>query len=347
MNKTIILIATATIISINSCFALAQQPEKESVELVVHGTSTSKITKKMPFNSPFNDHEAFIKFMNGSKSWSEHALRTSFPKTLYDSCLDPEQTQFLEVLYQSPNGITRGWTIRPKGDNQKLPIVVFNRGGFAKWGRIFPFELFSLCRVAKQGFMVIASDFRGLKNGHGKQDKTDLGYGDVNDGFYLIDAIKKEYTDLDTSNIAVWGFSRGTTLAVKMATQSNTIRLIILQGMVADLINNQRRDEFDTHVYPLLVDDWATLPRSEQNKLLSGIDPLSLINQIKGKPNFLILHGAKDTRTSPQDALVYASKLLNLNYSVAFHLYPNSKHVLSADYDSYINEVISSLNQHM
>ncbi|WP_444998075.1 alpha/beta hydrolase family protein [Aliikangiella sp. IMCC44359] len=311
----------------------------------------SSIIQKKPYRFPFENYEAFIEFMKGSKfakpPWSNSELRASFPETVYEKCLNPKQMQFWEILYQSPNGITRGWTVRPKTSEKALPIVVFNRGGFAKWGRIVPFELASLCRIAAQGYMVIASDFRGLKEGTGKQDKTDLGYGDVQDSFYLIDAISQEHADLDTDNLAVWGFSRGTTLSAMMATQSDKIRLVILHGMVTDLINDSRRAEFDEHVYPLLVNNYAKLAKSKQNKLLAGITPALLINQIKGNPGFLILHGGKDTRTSAYDALIYASKLLERKHSVEFHLYSQSGHTLSGNYNEYINKVIDALNQYL
>ncbi len=321
--------------------------------------NTPKIVKSTAYKSPFDDHEAFIEFMKGSKfatpPWSDHELRSSFPKELYDSCFDPNQTLFSEVIYQSPNGLTKGWSIKTKGSKKKLPIVVFNRGGFAKWGRIVPFELLSLCRVAQQGFMVLASDFRSPKDDSknaseieaGKRDKTDLGYGDVNDSFYLIDAVTRANANLDANNIAVWGFSRGTTLAALMTTRSDSVRVVIMQGMVANLVEDKRREEFDEHVYPLLVDGWASLPLSEQNALLSGISPIELVTKIKGRPHFLILHGAKDSRTSAQDALHYARTLLDENHSVEFHLYPESGHVLSGSYNQYLNEVIESLNKHL
>lgn len=314
-------------------------------------TKESKIIMETPYRSPFKDHDAFIKFMKKSKfanpPWSDKELRTSFSHELYESCFDQRQVQFSEVLYKSPNGVTKGWTIRPTSNKKELPVVVFNRGGFAKWGRVVPYELLSLCRVAKQGYMVVASDFRGIKDGAGKQDKTDIGYGDVNDSFYLVDALTQKHNDLDTDNMAVWGFSRGTTLAAMMATKSDSIRLVILQGMVSNLVNDARREEFDEHVYPLLVEGYDTLSESEKNKLLSGISPLSLLDQIVGKPSYLILHGALDTRTSAEEALIYASKLLKRKYSVEFHLYPNTGHVLSGNYNNYINNVINSLKQNL
>lgn len=94
-----------------------------------------------------------------------------------------------------------------------------------------------------------------------------------------------------------------------------------MQGMVADLVDNTRRDEFDEHVYPLLVQGYSQLSKAEQDKLLGGISPMRLIDKIKGHPNFLIVHGGEDKRASPNDALLYANALLQQNYSVDFHLY--------------------------
>ena len=308
------------------------------------------LVKKQPYAYPFSDYEAFITFMKSSPSWQESVLRKSFPESLYQACVDPQKMEFLEIIYQTPNGHTRGWIIRPLNTQRQLPVVVFNRGGFAKWGRVFPYELLSLCQVASHGYMVVASDFRGPKNADvvGKHDVTDLGYGDVNDSFYLLQAIKGAYPKLvDTTNVAVWGFSRGTSITALMTKRSENIKLVIMQGMVADLVDNDRRDEFDTHVYPLLIEDYMQLSKAEQDELLSGISPKYLIDEIHGTPSFLIFHGAKDKRTSPHDAMQYASDLLKRNYDVEFHLYPDSGHVLSDKFDTYINEVISALDQHL
>ncbi|MBL4630110.1 MAG: prolyl oligopeptidase family serine peptidase [Paraglaciecola sp.] len=323
---------------------------QSSVDTIIK-SSGSLLVKQSKFISPFANYEAFIEFMKASPSatppWSDSALKKSFSKSLYETCTDSTQIEFQEIIYQSPNGYTRGWTIRPRTTEHPLPVVVFNRGGFSKWGRIVPFELLSLCQVATNGYMIVASDFRGKQGTDlvGKQDKTDLGYGDVKDNFYLLEAVKKKYSDIDTDNIAVWGFSRGTTLAALMATQTDTIRLVILQGMVSDLVNNSRRDEFDEHVYPLLFNDYSKMPKFKQDALLAGISPIRLMDKIKGRPNFLILHGSKDQRTSANNALLYATELLKRNFNVEVHLYSESGHVLSGSFDMYINEVISALNE--
>lgn len=324
----------------------------EKADINIDQESIVQLVKKQQYAYPFADYETFIEFMKESPTaippWTDSSLRISFPVSLYEKCADSNQIEFLEVIYQSPNGYTRGWTVRPRITEQPLPVVIFNRGGFAKWGRIFPFELLSLCHVATNGFMVIASDFRGKKESEltGKQDITDLGYGDVKDNYYFIEAIKKQYDDLDNNNIAVWGFSRGTTLAALMATQLENIRLIIMQGMVVDLVNNPRRAEFDEHVFPLIVNNFSELSDLKKDQLLNGISPMQLIDKIKGKPSFLIFHGAKDNRASASQALIYASELLKRKFDTEFHLYNESGHVLSGNFHTYINEVIESLNTH-
>lgn len=98
--------------------------------------------------------------MNSSPVWTENILRKSFPQSLYESCVNPKDIQFLELTYHSPNGYTSGWFISPAIADSQLPVIVFNRGGFAKWGRIYPYELITLCKVTSQGFAVIISDFR-------------------------------------------------------------------------------------------------------------------------------------------------------------------------------------------
>ncbi len=327
-----------------------------SKALLSNGSATSRIIQSTPYQIPFKSYQVFIDFMKKSKfakpAWSDTRLKSAFPETLFDQCHSLNKIQFNEVLYTSDTGVTRGWTIRPLNNKANLPVVVYNRGGFAKWGRIVPFELLSLCRVAAQGYMVIASDFRGLsKNNNNqnesaklKQNRTDLGCGDVKDSFNLIDAISKKHSDIDIQNIAVWGFSRGTTISMMMATESDNIRLIILHGMLTDAVNDARRQEFDQHVYPLLVENYQTLSQAEKDALLAGISPKFLLSKVKGKPSFTIFHGALDERTSAAKALGFASELLNKNYAVEFHLFPRSGHGLTGDYNEYIEKTINALN---
>ena len=334
----------ALLMSIAVCASAAESDTPKNSQ-----ADQSKIIQSETYVSPFAGYQAFVEFMQKSPVWSVSALERSFPPSLYETCFDSDEIEFSEVIYQTPNGYTRGWVLRPQETEAELPIVIFNRGGFAKWGRVYPFELLSLCQVATQGFMVLASDFRGVENSAltGEQDVTDLGYGDVNDNFYFLEAVNQKYSDLDTENIAVWGFSRGTTLAALMATRAENINLVIMQGMVADLVNNARREEFDEHVYPLIVDGYSNLSKSRQDELLSGISPINLIDEVKGKPYFLIFHGAQDERASASDSLIYASELVNRGYSVDYHLYSDSGHSFGEKFSVYIDEVISGLKQHL
>lgn len=327
-----------------SSLALQAQAPKAAKE-----ASKSQILQITPYKNPFSGHHDFVEFMKTSPSakppWTDASLHAAFPPKLYARCFDPRRTLFAEVIYESPNGVTRGWMIRPLAARGKLPVVVYSRGGYASWGRVKHFALATLCRIAQRGYMVLASDFRGVAGVAGKQDSDDLGQGDVHDNFYFIDALKEHYPEMDTTKIAAWGFSRGTTISVMMATQSEDVKVVILQGTVANAVNNSRRQEFDKKVYPRVMKNWAELSREQQDKLLSEISPMHLIEQVQHRPSFAFFHGGLDWRTSPQDALRLAADLIERKFPVEFHLYPNTGHLITGRYADLIKEVMRVLDE--
>lgn len=312
---------------------------------------SSQVLRIAPYQNPFSGHEAFVEFMKTSPfatpAWTDESLHAAFPPKLYARCFDPKSPLVTEVVYESPHGITRGWMIRPNGwdgAKKKFPVVIYNRGGFSTRGRVKHLDLATLCRVALRGYVVLASDFRGIAEVTGKQDRDDLGHGDVLDSYYLLDALKGLYPEMDATNLATWGFSRGTTISVMMATQSQAIKLVILQGTVANCVEHDRRAEFDTYVFPKVVKDWGALPKTRQDDLLAQISPTHIIDQVKHRPTFALFHGGLDRRTSLEDALRFAADLSARKFSVEVHVYPNTGHVLTGRYAEYIREVMRLLD---
>ena len=147
--------------------------------------------------------------------------RDFFPLSVYEEARTQNDFQFLDITYSSDGIPVRGLLIRPKrpGDH-KWSAIVFNRGGTGDYGRIGNYGVpckeeddpclyrVSLYLLAKEGFVVIASDYRF----HGPTGKRD-GWGrvDVDDVLNIFPALKS-LDFVDPERVYMLGQSRGGTM---------------------------------------------------------------------------------------------------------------------------------------
>lgn len=277
----------------------------------------------------------------------------AFPRTSFDNCISNSSVDTRKLKYKGRKGLVDGWLVQPKQNpnTTKSPLVIYNRGGAAKWGKLIMAELLYFCQLAELGYTVLASDFRGSKPAENvdesvELDVTDLGYGDVYDSIDLI-SLANELGTVDTSRIALWGASRGTMINALMLTKIDHIKAVIMVGAVSQSDDQFRRSEFDEHVYPLIVDNWSSLPKSKQQELLIGISPLHLVDDIISKPAFLFLHGDKDKRTPASRMLKYVQALQNRQHTIELRLYSEGTHNLYKYQPRVMKEIVSWLDLHL
>lgn len=302
------------------------------------------LVERRPLPSPFADHAAFLAFMEKGPGWTRAVLDRAFPAEGVANCIDQRGMTVERLRYRGHGGMVNAWAVLP-ASHRDAPLVIFNRGGAAKWGRLLALDRFTFCRLAEAGYAVLASDFRGNPEGDG-EDRTDLGLGDAQDSIDLI-SVATSLGGIDTGRIALWGFSRGTMLNAIMLGKLDAVRAAIMVGTAADSVDNARRAEFDEHVYPLLVPEWPRLDRDAQDTRLRQISPRYLVDAIRDRPAFLFLHGAADHRTPPAAMLRYAASLIEAGHRVAVHLTEDATHALAEDYDTLIARILDWLDQHL
>src|SRR2546427_1937241 len=116
------------------------------------------------------------------------------------------------VKYLSDDLKVVAYIWQPKGASGKLPLIIFNRGGNQEFGKVLPWQ--SVWRYALDGFVVIASQYRGNDGGEGKEE---FGGADVHDVLNLI-PLAESLGTVDMRNVFLLGWSRGgmqTALALK------------------------------------------------------------------------------------------------------------------------------------
>ena len=127
-------------------------------------------------------------------------------------------------VYMSDGLRISGLMRKPEGDGP-FPVVLVNHGGSDPAKMVGGFLDF----FAKNGFVALASDYRGCGNAEGRHE---VAKGEIND---ILNLIKHARTlpYVDASRLAVWGFSHGGALALFAASRDPSVRAVVdVQGPV-------------------------------------------------------------------------------------------------------------------
>jgi dipeptidyl aminopeptidase/acylaminoacyl peptidase len=144
--------------------------------------------------------------------------RGEFPKAVYEHARLQRDFDVVDIRYASTGdggASVEGVLIRPvKVDGRQWPVIIYNRGGTGDVGRIDDLTIADLYLLAKEGFVVIASDYRF----HGARAKHDeWGGADVNDVLSLV-RLAQSLEIVDRNRLFMLGVERGgmmTYLALK------------------------------------------------------------------------------------------------------------------------------------
>lgn len=116
-----------------------------------------------------------------------------------------DSVQLFRIVYLSDSLKITGLMATPKSDGN-YPVVIFNRGGNRDYGALKISSATNvLAPIAKKGYVVVASNYRG---NFGSEGQEEFGGSDVNDVINLAKTVS-EYSQADISRIGLLGVSRG------------------------------------------------------------------------------------------------------------------------------------------
>ena len=170
--------------------------------------------------------------------------RGYFPQPVYEEARTHKDFDVLEITYASDGLPVRGLLIKPKAPGtQKLPAIIFNRGGNGDLGRITDsgqpccrvntsaLDVADLYLLAKAGFVVIASDYR-YQGATLKRDEW--GGVEVDDVLNLVPALKSlDY--VDPERLYMLGLSRGGTMTYLAIKRGVPVKAAAVIGAVTDV----------------------------------------------------------------------------------------------------------------
>ncbi len=243
-----------------------------------------------------------------------------------------DEAQTFRITYDSDGHRVTGILIEPK-EASRHPLIIFNRGGRNRYGMLNVLTLNNLLYpLVQQGYLVLASNYRGVDGGEGVDE---FGGAEVHDILHLLEQGRK-LPRWDGRNAYFFGWSRGgmmTLLALKAGAEVNAAALgAPLIDLTLSTGEHSRREEWLQRVLP----DYA----SEGFKALESRSAPYWLPKLRNTP-ILLMHGDEDADVSVLHSRQLASRLQGRQHPHKLIEYPGGNHYLNPQR----TEVLAEVNQ--
>jgi dipeptidyl aminopeptidase/acylaminoacyl peptidase len=248
---------------------------------------------------------------------------------------------FYHITYLSDRLKVKGYLAVPKKEG-KYPCVIFNRGGNKEFSKITDegFVARSLGELSSNGYVIVASQYRGNDGGEGKEE---FGGKDVNDVLNLIPLLSN-IGQADTSRIGMFGWSRGGMMTYLALTKTTKIKAAVVGSGLADLVKwLEARPAIDTAIYAPLIPDYTT----NKNSTLEERSAVYFAEKINKTTPILILQGTADWRVPTNQVLDLVNKFYELKQPFRFILYEGGQHSLIEHRSDYIMQMVNWFNTYL
>ncbi len=267
---------------------------------------------------------------------------------IYSRLIDPDaetprwnrEFEFLDsidihaITYWSDSLRINGFVVKPKAEGN-YPCIIFNRGGNRDFGSLkIAHCVFMLSNLARQGYVVIASQYRG---GGGSEGMEEFGGRDINDVLVLPEVLA-EIPGADTSRIGMYGWSRGGMMTYIALTKMPGVKAAAVGGAVADQFASiADRPDMETGVLAELIPQYATRKQEALRERSARYWPERFQTDVP----LLILHGNADWRVKAEQSLQLALALDPYRIPYRLIVYEGGDHGLTEFKTEVENEVLN------
>jgi dipeptidyl aminopeptidase/acylaminoacyl peptidase len=283
------------------------------------------IVARQPCQFPQRTHAQFVAFMReGAPALDEELFRRVFTKQAHDALVSGADVVCEKVEYLSDGLRVKGVLMRPRGGaaGVKRPAVIYLRGGFGEAGRILFWNLMEFAALARRGYVVVATEYRG---NHGGEGHDEAGGAEVRDVLNLIPLLEGQ-PDVDASRIGLYGWSRGALMAYLTLAHTDRIAAAVVGAAPTDAFRMvAARPELETEVLAKSVPDYA----AHRASLLQARSPARWAELLPANTPLLLLQGTADWRVAPDEALTMAQRLLAARRPFRLVLFEGGDHMLN------------------
>ena len=228
-----------------------------------------------------------------------------------------EKLNVYKMIYISQGHKVVGYIVEPKG-NEKIPCIIYNRGGSNEFGAIKIGQLFlDKSRFALNGYISIFTQYSGNS---GSEGKDEFGGSDIEDVLNLY-KILNMYPRADIKKVGMYGASRGGLMTYLSLSKVKWLRAAVASCAPSNEVEASRfRKGWEEH----------------QKKMFGG----SMKEKIKRsavywadkfckKTPLLIMHGTADWRVNPLDSIKLAEKLYQNKIPFKLIIFEGADHIFT------------------
>lgn len=230
-----------------------------------------------------------------------------------------ENTIISGIKYYSDEFAVDGYICKPIDLREKLPVIIWNRGGNRNNGRLDDFLASGILgEIASWGYVVIASNYR---------EKDEFGGKDVNDVLNLFEIID-ELPEVDNGKIGMEGWSRGGMMMYQCLTKTERIKCAVA---VSALSNLERVLSIKPALSKFVSELTKNYSKEKTESFLKSRSALEFYNEICKSTPILFIHGNADEKVSYLDSVELYERLnkLNINTEYKLEIIESGDHFLS------------------
>ena len=273
---------------------------------------------------------------------------------VFEQTLDPGSNYNRYIVSYQSDGLkidalmTIPWEPKPPTG---YPVIIFNHG------YIPPTEYRTTERYiayvdafARNGYIVVKSDYRGHGSSEGKSTSI---YGDPG---YVIDVLNalasvRRYPDADTNRIGMWGHSMGGYITLRAMVANQNIKAgVIWAGVVAsyaELFNSWFGGDRSNNARPgwrsAMISEYGT--PQDNPTFWDAMSANAYLSNLSGP--IQIHHGTGDTTVPYNYSVLLDQQIKVAGGSSELFLYPNDDHNIATNRDNALVLSVVFFNQHV
>ena len=323
---------------------------KKGPELLPAFSSASSLKENFScYGGPFASYDSWLAMLSKKPKFNAEQFAEIFPRAKFEQ--RQQQIDCRIFVYESDGHLVEGIMLNPdknaSADN-KLPVVIYNRGGNAESGKWhFGAIQMALMPMAEQGYVVIASQYRGaagFPSGIKAQPLLDqFGGADVNDIKNLLPIIDG-MANADNQRIAMKGASRGGMMSYLAARDMPQLKALIVEAGVTDLeLQIPQRPDMEKNIFSRYMPNYAT----EKPALLKARSVMHWLDKLPAELPILLVHGDKDWRVDVAQSQMLAKALAEKGHPHKLVVYPGADHGMQPNRAEADAETAAWLKQYL
>lgn len=242
------------------------------------------------------------------------------------------------ITYMSDGLKVHGLMATPK-QKGNYPCIIYNRGGNRNFGALLVIHgVIDMGKIAKEGYVVIASQYRGNAGSDGQEE---FGGKDVND-VTILPQVLEEVEYANTEKIGMYGWSRGGMMTYLALTKTDKIKAAVAGGANSDLTTIDRPN-MESNVYAELIPNYFE-NKDEELKKRSAI---FWVDQFPNNVPILLLHGNADWRVKSTNSLNLALEFEKHRIPYRLKIYEGGDHGISEFRDEVDKEVMNWFDRYL